>query len=146
MLATGMGSGSHLFKGQCSPPMTSRWWEFYRQIGRGVTCRNSTVIFKLVMSGLTSVILVTFNSVQSLSWVWLFATPWTTVHQASLSVTNSCNLLKLMPVESVMPSKTSTGCFRYSWSLVLGCTCSHVFVVSSQNCGRSSPGYSVVIM
>ena len=53
-------------------PMTSRRWEFYRQSGRGVTCRNSTVIFKLVMSGLTSVILVTFNSVQSLSHVQLF--------------------------------------------------------------------------
>ena len=44
----------------------------YRQSGRGVTCRNSTVIFTLVMSGLTRVILVTFSSVQSLSHVWLF--------------------------------------------------------------------------
>ena len=127
-------------------PMTSRWWEFYRQSGRGVTCRNSTVIFKLVMSGLTSVILVTFNSFQSLSRVQLFATQWTTAHQASLSIINSWYLLKLMSIESAMPSKTSICCFRYSWSLVPGCTCSHVFVVSSQNCGRSSPGYSVVII
>ena len=72
MPATGRSSGRHLFKGQRSPPMTSRQWEFYRQSGRGVTCRNSTVIFTLVMSGLTSVILVTFSSVQSLSHVWLF--------------------------------------------------------------------------
>ena len=43
-------------------------------------------------------------SVQSLSRVWLFATPWTTAHQASLSITNSCTLLKLMSIESVMPS------------------------------------------
>ena len=44
-----------------------------------------------------------FSSVQSLSHVWLFATPWTAAHQASLSITNSWSLLKLMPIESVMP-------------------------------------------
>ena len=43
------------------------------------------------------------SSVHSLSHVWLFATPWITVHQASLSITNSQNLLKLMSIESVMP-------------------------------------------
>ena len=43
-------------------------------------------------------------SVQSLSHVWLFATPWTAAHQASLSITNSWNLFKLMSIESVMPS------------------------------------------
>ena len=42
--------------------------------------------------------------VQSLSHVWLFATPWTAAHQASLSLTISCSLLKLMSIESVMPS------------------------------------------
>ena len=40
----------------------------------------------------------------SLSRVRLFATPWTAAHQASLSVTNSQSLLKLMSIESVMPS------------------------------------------
>ena len=45
-----------------------------------------------------------FSSVQLLSRVRLFATPWTTAHQASLSITNSWNLPKLMPIESVMPS------------------------------------------
>ena len=44
------------------------------------------------------------NSVQSLSRVPLFATPWTAALQASLSITNSQSLLKLMPFESVMPS------------------------------------------
>ena len=44
------------------------------------------------------------NSVQLLSHVWLFATPWTVVHQASLSITNSRSLLRLMSIESVMPS------------------------------------------
>ena len=45
-----------------------------------------------------------FSSVQSLSPVWLFVTPWTAISQASLSITNSWSLLKLMPIESVMPS------------------------------------------
>ena len=45
-----------------------------------------------------------FSSVQSLSRVRLFATPWTAAHQVSLSVTNSWSLLKLMSIESVMPS------------------------------------------
>ena len=44
------------------------------------------------------------TSVQSLSHVWLFVTPWTAACQAYLSVTNSCSLLKLMPIKSVMPS------------------------------------------
>ena len=45
-----------------------------------------------------------FSSVQSLSCVRLSVTPWTTAHQASLSVTNSQSLLKLMSIESVTPS------------------------------------------
>ena len=45
-----------------------------------------------------------FSSVQLLSRVWLFATPWTAAHQAFLSITNSQNLFKLMSIESVMPS------------------------------------------
>ena len=45
-----------------------------------------------------------FSSVQSLSRVQLFATPWTAARQASLSITNSRSLLKLMSIESVMPS------------------------------------------
>ena len=44
------------------------------------------------------------SSVQSLSHVRLFATPWTATHQASLSITNSWSLPKLMSIESVMPS------------------------------------------
>ena len=45
-----------------------------------------------------------FSSVQSLSCVRLFATPWTAAHQAFLSITSSQNLLKPMSIESVMPS------------------------------------------
>ena len=47
---------------------------------------------------------VQFSSVQSLSCVRFFAAPWTTARQASLSITNSWNLLKFMSTESVMPS------------------------------------------
>ena len=49
-------------------------------------------------------ICVHFSSVQSLSHVWLFVTPWTTAHQSSLSITNSQSLPKLMSTESAMPS------------------------------------------
>ena len=45
-----------------------------------------------------------FSSVQSLSCVWLFVTPWIAACQASLSISNSRNSPKLMSIESVMPS------------------------------------------
>ena len=45
-----------------------------------------------------------YSSVESLSHVQLFVTPWTTAHQASLSITNSQSLLKFMYIKSVMPS------------------------------------------
>ena len=48
--------------------------------------------------------LMRISSVQSLSHVWLFTTPWTAERQASLSITNSRSLPKLMSIESVMPS------------------------------------------
>ena len=53
---------------------------------------------------------VEFSSVQSLSRVQLSATPWTAAHQASLSITNSWSLPKLMPIESVMPSNSLILC------------------------------------
>ena len=48
--------------------------------------------------------IIQFSSVQLLSQVRLFATPWTAACQASLSITNSWSLLKPMSIESVMPS------------------------------------------
>ena len=45
-----------------------------------------------------------FSSIQSLSHVQFFATPWTASRQASLSISNSQSLLKLMSIELVMPS------------------------------------------
>ena len=47
---------------------------------------------------------IQFSLVQSLSRVRLFPTPWTAAHQASLSITNSWSLLKLISIELVMPS------------------------------------------
>ena len=51
-----------------------------------------------------------FSSVQSLSHVRLFVTPWIAAHQASLSITSSWSLPKLMCIESVMPSSHLSLC------------------------------------
>ena len=56
------------------------------------------------VAGPTSSKAFQFSSVQSLSHVRLFATPWTAAHQASLSITNSRSPPKPMSIESVMPS------------------------------------------
>ena len=53
---------------------------------------------------LWAILHVQFSSVQLLSYVWLFETPWPAACQASLSITNSQSLLKLMSIKSVMPS------------------------------------------
>ena len=58
----------------------------------------------MLYSSTLLVIIFCISSVQSLSHVQFFATPWTAAHQASLSITNSQSLLKLMFIESVMPS------------------------------------------
>ena len=55
-----------------------------------------------------------FSSVQSLSHVWLFVTPWTVAHQAPLYITNSWSLLKLMSITSVMPSNHLILCRPFS--------------------------------
>ena len=64
----------------------------------------ATEIYGLLVTTESVDYLTTFSSVQSLSRVWLFATPWTAAHQTSLSITNSRSLPKLMSIESVMPS------------------------------------------
>ena len=73
-----------------------RTWPFSSNDGH---CASLCHLFKArVISS------VQFSSVQLLSHVQLFVTPWITAHKASLSITNSWNLPKLMSVESVMPS------------------------------------------
>ena len=56
------------------------------------------------------------SSVQSLSYVWLFVIPWTAARQASLSITNSQSLLKLISIKLVMPSNHLILCHPYSSS------------------------------
>ena len=62
---------------------------------------SSIKAYYIVLDG---VICPQFSSIQSLSRVWLFATPWIAAHQASLSLTNSRSSLRLMSIKSVMPS------------------------------------------
>ena len=66
-------------------------------------------------NAIMSVSQLQFSSVQSVGRVQLFATPWTAAHQASLSITNSWSLLKLMVIELVMPSSHLILC----WPLLL---------------------------
>ena len=65
---------------------------------------NSVFLTFLQMMLMLLVLRSQFSSVQSLSRVWLFATPWIAAPQASLSVTSSRSSLKLTSIESVMPS------------------------------------------
>jgi len=77
-------------------------WVAY-PISRGSSWhRNQTRVSCIVGGFFTSWVT---SSVQSLSHVQLFVTPWTTAHPASLSITNSQSLLKLMSIESVMSSR-----------------------------------------
>ena len=64
----------------------------------------SVTIISFFLLFRTSNPLIVATVVQSLSRVWLFGTPWTIAHQASLSFTISWNLFKFMPIESLMVS------------------------------------------
>ena len=84
-----------------------------------------------------------FSSVQPLSCVWLLETPWTTGRQASLSITNSQSLLKLMSIKSVIPSNQLILChlllhlpsiFPASGSIHM----SHFFASGGQSIGVSA--------
>ena len=58
----------------------------------------------LIMSDVEHLFMCLFSSVQLLTHAWLFATPWTAACQVSLSITSSWSLLKLLSIESVIPS------------------------------------------
>ena len=73
---------------------------------------------------------VQFSSVQLLSHGRLFATPWTAACQASLSITNFRNLLKLMSMESVMPSNHLILCYT---PLLLPSICPSIRVFSNES-------------
>ena len=76
-----------------SPSICREWWG-WMSWSSSFECWILTSFRKMLQ----------FSSVQPLSPVWFFATPWTAVRQASLSITISQSLLKLMSIESVMPS------------------------------------------
>ena len=71
-------------------------------------CEEFSKLFRVInlekQCKISLLLLNSFSSVQSLSCVQLFATPWTASHQVFLSITNSQSLLKLMSIESVMSS------------------------------------------
>ena len=98
------GKSAHLISAPttpCSRGSQERYADF-RETGH--TCDRYQNPFGLIDHWFFSESSVLFSSAQSLSHVQLFATPWTAACQASLSITNSQSLLKLMSIESMMPS------------------------------------------
>ena len=73
----------------------------YPVLAGGFFTTSATWEAQLALIGLKS---IQFSSFQVLTRVLLFVTPWTAARQASLSITNAQNLLKLMSIESLMPS------------------------------------------
>ena len=71
---------------------------------------ETSIFLKLADKLLLIFLYLVISSVQSLSHVQLFVTPWTAALEASLSITNSWSLLKLMSIESVMPSNQLIPC------------------------------------
>ena len=81
--------------------LSALWWRRLRGLRKFLDGRGwwwVTLNLSLVAN------LAQFSSVQSLSPVRLFGKPWTTAHQAALSIPNSRSLLKLMSIESQLPS------------------------------------------
>ena len=76
----------------------------------GLICCNCLCCMYTPHSGTMIMRSVQFSSVQSLSHIRLFATPWTAASQVSLSITSSWSFLRLMSIEAVMPSNHLTLC------------------------------------
>ena len=93
----GEGNGNPL---QCSclesPRDGGAWWAAVYGVAKSQT--------RLMWLSSSSRVCLFLLSVQLLSRVWLFATPWIATRQASLSITNSWSSLKLMSIKSMMPS------------------------------------------
>ena len=86
---------------QCSAFFMVQLSHLYMTIGKTIALITQTFVRK-VMSLLFTMLYI--SSIQLLSHVWLFVTPWAAAPKASLSITNSQSLLKLMSIKSVMPS------------------------------------------
>ena len=88
------------------------------------------------------VIGIQFSSVQSLSPVRFFVTPWPTARQASLSITNSRSLLRLLSIESVMPSSHLSLCVPFSSRLQsFPVTCSGDVWRTGERCANPERDY-----
>ena len=97
----------------------------------------------LIFQRISSLFLIVAIVVWLLSYVWPFATPWAAAHQASLSFTISQNLLKLMSIESVMPSNHLIFCHPFSSCLLSfsasgSFPMSWLFALGSQSIGASA--------
>ena len=79
-------------------------WRIKMHIACITVSHGQTLDFISLLLFFSSCVFNLIRSVQSLSCVQLFATPWAAAHRASLSITNSWSLLKLMSIELVMPS------------------------------------------
>ena len=103
----------NLYAGQEATVQTGHGTTDWFQIGKGVCqgCILSPCLFDFYAE---------FSSVQSLSHVRIFATPWTAALQASLSISNCWSLLKLMSIELVMPSNPLIFCCPFP-------SCPHAF-------------------
>ena len=113
----------------------------YEHLGKNIPARAS--IGSLRITHQIICIIKLFTSVQLLSCVWLLSTPWNAVCQASLSITNSRSLLKLMSIErwchpnitsSVIPFSSCLQSFPASGSFPM----SQVFTSGGQNIGASA--------
>jgi len=99
--------------------------------------RNSLWIQVVQLSTIYLIFLwvsVSFTVISSLSHVWLFVISWTAARQGSLSITNSQSLLKLMSIESVMPSNHLALCLQsFFILLLLSSTFPNIRVFSSES-------------
>ena len=93
-----------------------------------------------ILDNLSRSNVITFSSVQSRCYAWLFATPWIAAWQASLSITNARSLTKLMSIESVMPSNHLIFCCPL---LLLPPIPPCIRVFSNESWGDQSIGVSV---
>ena len=130
----------------CSPPGSSKHGIFQARILEWVVISYSRgssqprdwthipYVFCIADGSLpTEYIKVQFSSVQSLSCVQLFVTPWTAAHQASLSITNSQSLLELMSIESEMPSHYSSKASVLQHSAFFIVQLSHPYMTTGRN-------------
>ena len=112
--------------------------EEYEKAGLKLSIQKTKIMASCPISS------VQFSSVQSLSCVWLFETQWTAAHQASLSITNSWSLHKLMSIELVMWSNHLMLCHIPFFSCLQSCPTSgsfqmsQLFVSSGQSIGVSA--------